>query len=193
MGMNFDFKKLKPYKPEIAIVMTGLVLMLIGNILGASGNDGRSGNTETNVRTPVSISPEPSLKSGGYAEYYASQIEALLESMDGISSVKAAVYVKSEGSGVLAENSQKDSSVINEADSQGGTREEHKDVSDRNVVILKDSAGNESVVYLSQSAPEIAGIAVSVKGGVSAVTEEKIKMTLMALYDIPASKISITG
>ena len=58
---------------------------------------------------------------------------------------------------------------------------------------LKDKDGNESVVYVSQNAPEIAGIAVCVKGGASAAIQEKIKKTLIALYDIPASKISITG
>lgn len=193
VGMGINFKKLRPFKPEIAIVCTGLVLMMIGNIIGTSENKKSSESANAPVRAPSSAAPESSGIEGGYAEYYASQIESLLESMDGISHVKAAVYVKSEGCGVLAENRTEDKSVTDETDSQGGTRVEHKDVSERNVVILKDADGGESVVFLSKTTPEIAGIAVTVKGGVSAVTEEKIKLALMSLYDIPASKISITG
>ena len=101
--------------------------------------------------------------------------------------------MKSEGNGILAEDSNTDRSVTVESDSQGGSREEEKNVTDRKVVILKDAQGNETVVYTAKNAPEIAGIAVCVKGGASASVQEKIKVTLMALYDIPAAKISITG
>ncbi len=189
MKMPLKTGKFKFYKLETAIILTGMVLMIIGNLLGSAGEG---------IENPPPNDPtEPSASDAGhpvgYAEYYAAQIEKLLRNIEGVKNVTAVVYVKSEGSGVLAENSNTDNSVTTEKDSQGGTREEAKDVKDREVVILKDKDGNETVVYVSQNAPEIAGIAVCVTGGASASLQEKIKTTLMALYNIPASKISITG
>lgn len=202
-AFNINLKKLKQYKPETAVVLTGIVLMLIGNIIQPAGqyndkNTGAAPDSNQPGASYGSYNTGDTLNINGYAEYYAYQIEKLLESMEGISRAKAAVYIKDEGSGVIAENITTDESVTNETDSQGGRREEHKNVSERSVVIIKDADGNESVVYLSQSKPEIAGIAVSVKvssgmSGMSKTLEEKIMLALMALYDIPASKISITG
>lgn len=193
--LNINFKKLKQFKPEVAILLTGIVLMLIGGIIRPGGGEDESKDTGAAPQVHSEYGSGNAQSTQSYAEYYARQIEGLLESMDGISRAKAAVYVKNEGSGVLAENFTQDNSVTNETDSQGGSREEHKNVSEKDIVILKDSQGNESVVYLSQSKPEIAGIAVTVKGasGLSKTLEEKIKLALMALYDVPASKISITG
>lgn len=182
--------KFKFYKIEAAILLTGMVLMVIGNLLGSLGSETTppSGNT-----APTSEPATPGERDAGYAAYYAAQIERLLRNIDGIRDVTAAVYVKSEGSSIVAENSNRDNSVTTEQDAQGGTRKEEKAVTEKNVVVLKDKDGNESVVYLSQNAPEIEGIAVCVKGGATNALQEKIKRTLMALYDIPASKISITG
>lgn len=191
MKMSLKTGKFKSYKLEIAIILTGMVLMVIANIIGSSG-DGNTGDGST--EPPVSTTqPGKSTGYSSYAEYYEAQIVNLLKNIEGIKEVTAAVYVKSEGTGILAENSNTDHSVTNEKDAQGGTREESKNVEDKKVVILKDAQGNESVVYVSKNAPEIAGIAVCVKNGASAAVQEKIKTTLMALYGIPASKISITG
>ena len=183
MKMTLKTGRLRFYKLETAAILTGMVLMLIGNLLTPSESEPAPSQTEA----PAAAGRT------GYAEYYAAQIERLLANIEGIGEVTAAVYVKSEGTGILAENSNTDTSVTKEEDSQGGTREETKNVSDNEIVILKDKDGNETVVYVSQNAPEIEGIAVCVKGGASAGIQEKIKTALMALYDIPASKISITG
>ena len=182
MKMTLKTGRLRFYKLETAAILTGMVLMLIGNLLTPSESEPAPSQTEA----PAAATPQGSAGRTGYAEYYAAHIE-------GIGEVTAAVYVKSEGTGILAENSNTDTSVTKEEDSQGGTREETKNVSDNEIVILKDKDGNETVVYVSQNAPEIEGIAVCVKGGASAGIQEKIKTALMALYDIPASKISITG
>ncbi len=189
MKMTLKMGKLKFYKLEAAAILTGMVLMLIGNLLTPSESEPVPSQTEA----PAAATPQGSEGHTGYAEYYASQIERLLANIEGIGEVTAVVYVKSEGTGILAENSNTDASVTKEEDSQGGTREETKNVSDNEIVILKDKDGNETVVYVSQNAPEIEGIAVCVKGGASAGIQEKIKTALMCLYDIPASKISITG
>ncbi len=196
--IRFDFRKLKPYKPEIAVALTGAVLMLIGGIADApAGNRGsaseNAGNSTSMSESYAGTDALSAADARGYARYYEYQIESLLESMEGISGVTAAVHVKSGESGIPAENVSCDDSVTEETDSQGGKRQERKAVSDKNAVIVKDASGNESVVYISRNAPEIAGIAVSVRGGASASAQEKIKLALMSLYDIPASKISITG
>ena len=193
--MKFTLKtgKWKQYKFEAAIVMTGIVLMIIGNIVGSSLEQENKTVPKDNGSSAAEPSPSKNNTYSSYAAFYEAQIESLLKNIEGVKDVKAAVYVKSEGTGVLAENSNTDNSKTSEKDAQGGTREEEKDVQDKNVVIIKDAEGNESVVYVSKSAPEIVGIAVCVKGGASASLQEKIKTTLRALYGIPASKISITG
>ena len=141
MKMTLKMGKLKFYKLEAAAILTGMVLMLIGNLLTPSESEPVPSQTEA----PAAATPQGSEGHTGYAEYYASQIERLLANIEGIGEVPAVVYVKSEGTGILAENSNTDASVTKEEDSQGGTREETKNVSDNEIVILKDKDGNETV------------------------------------------------
>lgn len=182
--------KIKRYKIEIAVIITGVVLMVMGGLLEKTQYKYESGEKNENAAEEKLIKKKAEYFE--YAGYYEYQIKALLENMEGVSSVSVAVYVKSEGAHVTAENVKTDKSVTNEKDSSGGTRIEEKNTEEREIIIIKDAKGNESVVFLEERAPDIEGIAVCVKGGANNVVKEKILKSLMALYGIPASKINIT-
>lgn len=184
----FKNMKLRLYKFEGAIVLTGVVLLLIGGII--ENSEAKQPDSVDYEKIPQSTQAETQYM--GYTEKYEKQIERVLKGIGGVDKVTVAVYVKTQGNSVPALNSKSDKSVITE--SSGETKaEEKRDVREENIVIIKDSQGNEKAIILSEVAPEIEGIAVCVEGGVSKTLEEKILKTLMALYGISPAKISITG
>ena len=179
--------KLRLYKFEVAIVLTGIVLLLIGNIVENS----QTKNVDS-VGQEDFAQPAKETVSMSYSEKYEAQAERVLKGIEGVKNVTVAVYVKNQGSKIPARNENNDMTVIAESNGENHA-EENRDVKEGNVVVIKDSQGNEQVVMLSEIAPEIEGIAVCVEGGVSKILEEKILKTLMALYGISPAKISITG
>ena len=80
MKMTLKMGKLKFYKLEAAAILTGMVLMLIGNLLTPSESEPVPSQTEA----PAAATPQGSAGRTGYAEYYASQIERLLANIEGI-------------------------------------------------------------------------------------------------------------
>lgn len=181
-------KKFHFFKFEVAIVLTGVVLILIGGILDDTDKITQSPNVS--YEAPEAVASDQI--SVDYAKKYEQQIERILKGISGVHTVKAAVYVSSEGERVIATNDKLDKSVVSEKDGDKSA-EERRDVSENNVVVVKDAQGNEETVVLSEKAPEIVGIAVCLEGDVSKILEEKIMRTLMSLYGLPASKISIMG
>lgn len=180
--------KFRFFKFETAVVFTGIVMLLIGGML-EDNNEKFNKSYEPKEEKKVVASEDFSVD---YARKYEVQIERILKGIEGVKSVKAAVYVKSDGERLPAVNDSRDKSVVTEKEGEK-TAEERRDVADSVVVLIKDADGNEGAVILSEKAPEIEGVAVCVEGGVSKTLEEKIVRTLMALYDLPAGKISIIG
>lgn len=183
----FKNVKLRLYKFEAAIVLTGIVFLLIGSIVENS-----------QVKNADSVGQEEFMQPAqetvymSYSEKYEAQIERVLKGIGGVKKVTVAVYVKNQGNKIPARNESYDMSVVTESNGENRA-EENRDVKEGNIVVIKDSQGNEQAVMLSEVAPEIEGIAVCVEGGVSKIIEEKILKTLMALYGISPGKISITG
>lgn len=183
----FKNGKLRFFKVEAAIILTGIVLLLIGGMIEDS-----SKKDVALTESPESYQQQYVLSENDkYAAKYEKQVERILKGIDGVKGVTAAVYVKSEGECIPAYNSSSDKSVIKEKNDKDEA-EERRDVYENSIVIIKDSQGNEEALILSETAPEIEGIAVCIEGEKSKNTEEKIINTLMALYGIPITKISIT-
>lgn len=183
----FKNGKLRFFKVEAAIVLTGIVLILIGGMIENSGKES-VGFTEKAERPQQQYTLA---ENDNYAAKYEKQIERILRGIEGIKGVTAAVYVRSEGESIPAYNSSGDKSVIKEK-KEKDEAEERRDVYESSIVIVKDSQGNEKALILSETAPEIEGVAVCIDGNKSRETEEKIAKTIMALYGIPITKISIT-
>lgn len=190
MKQYFKSNKLKIFKFEIAIVLTGVFLMLLGGIFE---NNSQNTDKAQNLIAVNNGNIDGNEKIHDYSAIYEAQIEKLLSKLDGIGSISVAVYIKNEGTVSPAYNTKNDNSVIEENSKDGESAEENKNISEKNVVIVKDSQGNEDVFCISKTTPEIEGIAICVKGGIDNVNREKILKTLMALYNISSTKISIIG
>ena len=178
--------KLRLYRFETAVVLTGIVLLLVGGII--ENSTVVKEDSEYYAKTPQTTVTQNGCS---YEEKYEKQIERVLEGMEGVDKVEVAVYVKTGGSSVPAVNSSSDTTVVSEKNGETSA-EEKRNIKEESIVIIKDSQGNEKAVMLSEIAPEIEGVAVCVKGKQSKITEEKIVKTLMALYGISSAKISIT-
>lgn len=190
MKKILDGKRIRLFKLEIALILTGVVIILISGMFENYQNNSDKDENMTGENKHVLVK---SADVNDYSAKYEEQIEKILSNIDGIGNVTAAVYVKTEGTVSPAFNIDVDNSVINEKGSDGSNAEEKKNIRGQAVVIIKDAHGNEDVFCTGKTAPEIEGIAVCVEGGLNNVLKEKILSTLTALYNISSTKVSIIG
>lgn len=113
----------------------------------------------------------------GTEDYISSlelRVTELISRMDGISDVRVVITPESTGGKVFAENDRYSGGSISERE-----------------VVLPGSDGTPITVKIRF--PELRGVAVVCRGGANPVNQEKIVSLLTALFDLPATRVYVTG
>lgn len=110
-----------------------------------------------------------------YSDMLEKQVEELVETLDGVSSVKVMLTLDTSGEYVYAENSEK---------RENGT------VTDYLVISTKNS---QSPVLVKEIYPRVRGVAVVCDGGGSAALQAKITSLLSSALGISANRITVCG
>lgn len=187
MKINIDIIKKIGRDKLILMIIAGVVLVLC-TVWEQSGRD------EENKAGDAS-SYERSAPADGYMDEYIKQqekrLKEILKRIDGVGDVYVMITLK-EGSGknVLTDGnvSYEDTS---EDDGTGGSRKIYTYSEDKKTVYVTDSSGRTEPYILSETAPQIEGVAVIAEGAESVKIKEKIINVIKALFGIEINKISV--
>lgn len=180
------------FKKYLVIGVIGIILMIAAStILDTKQPDENPNNTagvtndgnNNNVKNGINVAnAEQSLEE---------ELEELLSRIENAGDVS--VLITYENNGVIKtekNTSQKDNS-IQEKDANGGERTTTEQEIDSEVV-YKESNNNKDPFVISQTYPEIRGVAVVAQGADDQVVVGKITKTLEVLLDLPVHKIQVT-
>lgn len=106
-----------------------------------------------------------------YVDRLEQEVAALLERIDGAGVVHVLITLESDSEHVYA------------YDSKNGSRE----------YLTVGSGSAESPVLLRRMTPKLRGIAVVCSGGDNPVVQQKIISLLCALFDLPSTKVFVSG
>lgn len=106
-----------------------------------------------------------------YVDKLEADVEALLERVDGAGVVSVLITLESNSENVYA------------YDSNDGSRE----------YLTIGSGSSESTVLLRRMTPRLRGIAVVCSGGNDPIVQQKIISLLCALFDLPSTKVFVSG
>lgn len=106
-----------------------------------------------------------------YRTSLAADIRALCESVEGVSDVTVALTLSGGFRDVYATEAARD----------GGEQ-----------YVIVGSGGNASALLLSRSAPEVSGIGIVCRGGISPGIRQELTALLSAAYHVPSNRIYIT-
>lgn len=127
-----------------------------------------------------------------YEKDIEKRLKNLLENMEGVGKVEVMVTIKSTKEKVVLSEKPYSRNVLNETDSEGGSRVSEDESRDDNTVYVTDDEGNTLPYVVNELMPEIEGVAIIAKGGDSMVVKEKIINVVKSLFDVDANKISIS-
>lgn len=149
---------------------------LYGNSANNSGNGAVSS---------VSVSMED------YTNTLERELEDILMSVEGIGQVKVMITLENSATKQVLMEEPYTESYVNESDSDGGTRDNREKSQDYRVIYEENGNGITSPFVITESTPDIAGVAVVAQGGDSVIVKEKITSIIKALFGVEINKIAV--
>ncbi|MBQ9767557.1 MAG: stage III sporulation protein AG [Lachnospiraceae bacterium] len=171
--------KKEPGIKEWAIILAAGALLLLLSVPDLFGKE-----EETTVDTGAKVQ-QAEIQTEEYAERMEKKLEELLLTVNGVTSAKVVITVKSTTEKVVLQDTTADTEHLQEADGGGGTRTSEKVTEEKTAVLSGDAP------YLTKElTPEVEGVVAVVSGGNA---ESVLAMTeaVQALFDIPAHKVKI--
>lgn len=169
----------------VIIGMIGTLLLLFANVF-VDTNDNRQ-------EIPASFYQDNTNKIDevNYETKISNQLEEIIGLIKGVGNVKVNVYVTRYAEYEYEYNSNLINKITSEADHNGGEREIVEDNIEKELVITKDSAGNERPVIRKETRPVIEGILIVAQGAEKSQIKYEIIKSISSLLNIPIHKINV--
>lgn len=119
--------------------------------------------------------------SGNYADYTETlnaDLTDIISSINGVGECKLMITLKNTNEKVYAQNS--DNSYSESSNSKN------------NEYVIYESENGDSPILLKEKYPQVEGVAVVCSGGGNSVVRESVIQCVCALFNIPASRVSVS-
>ncbi|MDI3317445.1 MAG: stage III sporulation protein AG [Bacillota bacterium] len=180
----------------ILVVGLGLILLIIGNGLGA----GPSGAPATG--RPAAGTPDGGTGSGGggggplpadpeaAAQVLADRLGATLETVRGAGRVRVQVTLESGPRNLYVMEEHSQTSTTQETDSSGGRRQESQ--TDRQLTLPASAAGGSAPVQAVDE-PRVRGVLVVASGAGDPVVRDELARAVQTLLGVPLYRVAVVA
>lgn len=169
----------------IILGMIGTLLLLTGNVFLSNNNPPRAvPQSDNDVNQDQVVYSD-------YENELARKLEEIISLIDGVGKVRAQVYVKNSIEYEYEYNQNTTNKITSENDQNGGERRIEEDTIESDMVIIKDSSGNEKPVVRRKKIPEITGILIVAQGAENSHLKYRISRAVSSFLDLPVHRISV--
>ncbi|WP_404452976.1 stage III sporulation protein AG [Virgibacillus necropolis] len=188
----------KKSKYLIVIGITGLLLLIIGNVFSNSSTESNENPTIGNTvvtqqeETKPTFSEKKSTTSNvkDLEASYEKELQDLLDKIKGVSEVEIMVNLDSTKIKVYEKNLITGKQTTDETDKNGGTREIEDYTKESQVVLVRQ--GDKEVPLLIQTKkPEVRGVFVIAKGVDHATVKKWVVEAVSKVLDVPTHRVSV--
>jgi stage III sporulation protein AG len=163
--------------------LLGMILIFAGNLFNAKENS----ETETELSVPSS----ENIEENSYETKLGKDLEEIVSSIKGVGKSKVQIMFKEGIEFEYEYDIDNNNKITNENDQNGGERRIEEDKIQRDLVIIKDSSGNEKAVIKKERLPDVTGILIVAEGSENSEIKYKIYKSISELLDLPLYKINV--
>ena len=169
----------------IILGMIGTLLLLFGNMFSSINTPReRTVIQENNTKQELSTA-------SNYQDQLEAKLEEIISLIDGVGRVRVQVYLKSSVEYEYEYNQNTTSKITSENDQSGGERRIEEDIQESDLVILRDSSGNEQPLIRRKNIPVVSGILIVAEGAENSHIKYSITRAVSNLLELPLYKINI--
>lgn len=125
-----------------------------------------------------------------YVENAENRLEILLRKVEGVGNVEVMITVKSTGESIPLRDTPYEKKESRQEE-DGKTSVENGESAEEETVMVETSDGTKKPYLVSETVPEIEGVAVIAQGGGNSEIKKEIVEAVQALFDIKAHKIKV--
>jgi stage III sporulation protein AG len=178
---------------RLAIVTAAVLALIFLSLPKRSASDADTEKTEqTQTDTATGDSEEDLDTEQAYAKQMETQLEQLLEQVEGVGSVEVMITLKSSSQTVLNKDvEQSESSRQDAADESRAAGGEQETSYQEETVLVEDSDGNQTPTVIKKLKPEVAGVLVICEGGGNPQVVSDITSAAEVLFSVSAHKVKV--
>lgn len=189
MDKNF-FNNMMKKENRWKLVISLLALILIYVCVSFFLDD-----SSLNKKASASVKNEQSQneKNQTVENYEAQQktdLKNILKKIDGIGSVEVMISFESDETKVPAMDSNKQTSVTEETDNQGGKRTTNQQT-DNSQVVMENNNGQSAPLIVKTYKPKVVGVMVVAEGADDSKIKYEISQAVSILYGISLDKVNV--
>lgn len=183
---NNMMKKENRWKLVIALLTLILIYISVSFFLDDSSLNKKA---SANVKSEESVS-EKNQTVENYEAQQKTDLKNILKKIDGIGNVEVMISFESDETKVPAMDSNKQTSVTEETDNQGGKRTTNQQT-DNSQVVMENSNGQSSPLIVKTYKPKVVGVMVVAEGADDSKIKYEISQAVSILYGISLDKVNV--
>lgn len=168
-------EKLKNPKLLIICGMCGIVLIYLSSIISPVQKDDTAGSS-------------PSMSAEQYRKQLEEGVRSVVESITGSKKVTVVITLESGIRYTYADSTDANSQIKTESGSQSESSQSKK-----SFITVRTADGGEQALLVTETMPEVRGVAIVCEGGDNQQTAEKIENAVMAALGITSKRVYIAG
>lgn len=172
------------YSRLIIMAVLGLALVAAGNFLA---HPSWSGPAQQAVPPPATV---PHSQTDGYEEQLEAKLTAILSQVKGAGTVAVNVTLESGSNKEYAKNMVKESKVIQEKDTAGGTRTTTETRETEQLTMSKEN-GADRPVMVREARPAVKGVLVVAAGAADSRIKAELTRAVETALGIPQYRITV--
>ena len=187
-----DKQGAKKRKYIIAIALTGVLLIIISNMIQPSTKPNPDLMDDMDVATKQTEEPESAFMDDvkEMEVHYENTLQAMLNEITGVSEVEIMVNIDSTNVQVYEKDLIVGTQTTDELDKNGGERQVEDETKETKVVYVRK--GDQEVPILVQTKkPEVRGVFIIAKGAGNATIKKWIVESVSKVLDVPTYRISV--
>ncbi len=126
-----------------------------------------------------------------YERQQEQRLKEILEQVEGVGKVEVMLTLRATAEKIVEKDVPTDSHLVEETDSQGGSRVTRENSQAEETIFQEDENGNRTPYIVKQLEPLVEGVIVIAEGGGNSYVQQNILEAVQALFPVEAHKIKI--
>lgn len=172
------------------LVFLGVTFILLGN--RDVGNPSAQTENQMDLTSVFNnSSPNPDSAFSSYVARQEAKLKEILSYIEGVGKVVVSITLDQDSEYLYGYNTSNSGSSTEEYDNSGGRRFITDNSKSQDIVIYRDSSGNENTVVLTEKAPIIKGVLVVAEGAETPEVNARLVRAVKTVLGIPLHKIIV--